>query len=146
GFDAARVNPYLTQYVAWQAAQGTLGVRIQGRFRDEGLDARADVHLSRLQVARATSPGPAASGTGLPLNLLIALMRDSRGDIRFGSPVGGRLGDPRFDFREGIRSAIRTVAINTITLPVSWIGRLRVSPDSQIEGVEVDPIWFKPGS
>jgi Domain of Unknown Function (DUF748) len=146
GFDAARVNPYLTQYVAWQAAQGTLGVRIQGRVRDDGLDARADVHLSRLQVVRATSPGPAASGTGLPLNLLIALMRDSRGDIRFGFPVGGRLGDPRFDFREAIRSAIRTVAINTITLPVSWIGRLRVSPDSQIEGVEVDPIRFKPGS
>ena len=73
-------------------------------------------------------------------------MRDSRGDIRVSVPVGGRLTDPRFDFRETIRSAIRTVAINTITLPVSWIGRLQASPDSRIERVEVDPIRFQPAS
>jgi hypothetical protein len=146
GFDAARVNPYLSHYVAWEAAQGTLGVRIQGRVKDDGLDGRADVQLSRLQVVRTPSSGPAASGGGLPLNVLVALMRDSRGDIRLAFPVGGQLSDPRFDFREAIRSAIRTVALNTIALPVSWIGRLRVGQDSRIESVEVDPIQFNPGS
>src|SRR5262249_57039082 len=89
GFDAARVNPYLTHYVAWEAAQGTLGVRIQGRVKDDGLDARADVQLSRLQVVRAPSSGPAASGAGLPLNVVVALLRDSRGGIRFAFPIGG---------------------------------------------------------
>ncbi len=132
--------------LAWQAAQGLVTVRIEGRVRDEALNARAEVQLSRLQVVRAApSDGAPASG-GLPLNLILALMRDSRGDIRFAFPVGGQLSDPRFDFRETIRSAIRTVAINTITLPVSWIGRLRVSPDSQIERVDVDPIRFQPAS
>ena len=144
--DAARTNPYLVPYLAWQAAQGLVTVRIEGRVRDEALNARAEVQLSRLQVVRAApSDGAPASG-GLPLNLILALMRDSRGDIRFAFPVGGQLSDPRFDFRETIRSAIRTVAINTITLPVSWIGRLRVSPDSQIERVDVDPIRFQPAS
>jgi Domain of Unknown Function (DUF748) len=146
GLDAARTNPYLVRTLAWQAAQGLVTVRIEGRVRDDALAARADVQLSRLQVVRATASDGAPSSSGLPLNLALALMRDSRGDIRLSFPVGGRLTDPRFDFREAIRSAIRTVAINTITLPVSWIGRLRVSPDSQIERVDVDPIRFPPAS
>ena len=72
-------------------------------------------------------------------------MRDSRGDIRVSIPVGGRLNDPRFDFRDAIRSAIRTVAVKAITRAVSWIGRLHVSPDSSVEQVQVDPIRFQVG-
>jgi uncharacterized protein involved in outer membrane biogenesis len=147
GLDAVRTNPYVMRYVAWQAAQGLLAVRVEGRLQDDALDARADIQLSRLQVVPA-APGDGASnvGAGLPLNIVVALMRDRRGDIRMSLPVSGRLSDPHFDFREAIRSAIKTVAINTITLPVSWIGRLHVSADSTIENVEVDPIRFQPGS
>jgi hypothetical protein len=35
------------------------------------------------------------------------------------------------------------VAVKTITLPVSWIGRLHVSPDLSVERVQVDPIRFQ---
>jgi uncharacterized protein involved in outer membrane biogenesis len=147
GFDAVRANPYLVRALAWQAAQGLVTARVEGHVRDDALNARVDVQLSQLQVLRAApSEGAGGVGAGLPLNVAVALLRDSRGDIRMSVPVGGRLSDPRFDFRETIRSAIRTVAINAITLPVSWIGRLHASPDSGIERVEVDPIRFQPGS
>jgi hypothetical protein len=73
-------------------------------------------------------------------------MKDRRGDINVSVPVGGRLGDPRFDVRETIWSAVRTVAINAITLPVSWIGRVRFSADSKIQRIEVDPLPFEPGT
>ncbi len=147
GFDAARANPYLVRALAWQAAAGSVTARLEGHVRDDTLNARVDVQLSRLQVLRAApSEGAGGVGAGLPLNVAVALLRDSRGDIRMSVPVGGRLGDPRFDFRETIRSAIRTVATNAIALPVSWIGRLHASPESGIERVEVDPIRFQPGS
>ena len=88
--DAARTNPYLVPYLAWQAAQGLVTVRIEGRVQDEALNARAEVQLSRLRSRPdGTSDGAPASG-GLPLNLILALMRDSRGDIRFGGVPGGR--------------------------------------------------------
>jgi hypothetical protein len=147
GFDAVRANPYLMRQLAWQVAQGLLTTRVEGRVQDGALDARVDVQLSRLQVLRASpSDGAGGAGAGLPLDLVLALMRDSRGDIRMSVPIGGRLDDPRVDFGETIRTAVRTVAINAITLPVSWIGRLHASPDSGIERVEVDPIRFQPGS
>lgn len=146
GFAVRNANSYLTRYVAWQAQDGLLTVRFECGVRDDALDARADLRLSRLQVVRAAPDDATQAGDGLPLNLIVALLRDSRGDIRLSFPVGGRLSDPRFDFRETIRSAIRTVAINTIMLPVSWIGRLHVSPDSSIERVQVDPIRYQPAT
>ena len=92
GFDAARTNPYLVRSLAWQAAQGFVTARLEGRVRDDALDARVDVQLSRLQVLRAApSEGAGGVGAGLPLNVAVALLRDSRGDIRMSVPVGGRL-------------------------------------------------------
>ena len=61
-------------------------------------------------------------------------------------PVGGRLDDPRFEVKEAIWDAVRAVAVKTITLPVSWIGRVRFSADSKIERIEVDPLPFEPGT
>jgi hypothetical protein len=78
--------------------------------------------------------------------VITALMKDRRGDIRLSLPVGGRLDDPRFDYREAIWSTIRRVAVNAITLPVSWIGRVHMTPDSRIQRIEVDPIRFEPGT
>ena len=73
-------------------------------------------------------------------------MKDKRGDITVSLPVGGSLSDPRFDFSEAIWSAVRTVAINAVTRPVSWIGRVRFTPDSRIESIEIDPVPFEPGT
>ncbi len=144
-FAVPRANSYMVRHIGWQASEGLLTVHVQCRIAAEALDARADIQLSRLQVARAAPNEATGGGVGLPLNLIVALMRDSRGDIRVSIPVGGRLNDPRFDFRDAIRSAIRTVAVKAITLPVSWIGRLHVSPDSSVEQVQVDPIRFQVG-
>src|SRR5678815_1657179 len=82
---------------------------------------------------------------GLPLGMLVALMKDARGDIRVALPVHGRLSDPRFDFSEAIWSTIRNVAVKAIAAPVSWIGRVQVSADSRIERIDVDPIPFASG-
>src|SRR5574342_626534 len=103
GFDVSRVNPYLRRYIAWQAQEGLLTTRFQCRVQGEELAARADVRLGRLELVRAAPTEATATGVGLPLNLIVALMQDSRGDIRVSVPVAGRLNDPRFDFRDAIR-------------------------------------------
>jgi hypothetical protein len=109
------------------------------------LDAKTDIRLSRLQLARAGSHDEAQARIGLPLGTIVALMKDARGDIAMSIPVGGHLRDPRFDFSDAIWKAVRTVAINAITLPVSWIGRVRFGADSRVQDIEVDPIPFQPG-
>jgi hypothetical protein len=146
GFAVPRTNPYLVQQVAWEARSGSLTTSVRCRIDGDALDAKTEILLSRLEVARAGGPDEAQARIGLPLGTIIALMKDRRGDIRVSLPVGGRLSDPRFDVSEALWSTVRNVAVKAITAPVSWIGRVQVGPNSRIQRVDVDPIPFAPGS
>jgi len=119
---------------------------VRGKVRGDALDARGDVRLSRFDVVRAGAEDGSSARFGLPLGMVVGLLKDRSGDIALSFPVTGKLGDPRFDFSEAIWAAVRTVAVKAITLPVSWIGRVRVDADSRIEDVRVDPIRFEPGT
>jgi uncharacterized protein involved in outer membrane biogenesis len=145
-FAVPRANPYLLRQVGWQTREGRLSTSLRCRLDGDALSAHTDVRVSRLQLVRASSHDEAQTRIGLPLGLITALLKDRRGDIVMSFPVGGRLNDPRFDFRDAIWSAMRTVAVNAITLPVSWIGRVHFTPDSRIERIQVDPVTFEPGT
>ena len=144
-FAVPRTNPYLLRQVGWEVRDGSLSTSLRGRIIGDVLDAKTDIRLSRLQIARAASRDEAEARIGLPLGMILSLMKDARGDITLSLPVGGHLRDPRFDFSEAIWKSVRTVAINAITLPVSWIGRVRFGADSRVQKIEVDPIPFQPG-
>jgi len=145
GFEVPRTNPYLLGTVAWQAREGWLTTTIRCRIDKDALDARTEVQVSRLQVTRAGGPDEAKARIGLPLGMIVSLMKDSQGDIRVALPVTGRLSDPRFDFSEAIWSTIRNVVVKAITAPLSWIGRVRYTDDARIDSIDLDPIPFAPG-
>ncbi len=145
-FAMPRTNPYLLEHAGWKTTEGRLTSTLECRIEGDALSARTDIRVSRLQLVRAAEHDGAQARIGLPLRMLTALMKDRHGDITLSLPVGGSLRDPRFDLGEVIWGAVRTVAINAITLPVSWIGRVHFSPDSRIERIEVDPVPFEPGT
>ena len=145
-FAVPRTNPYLLNQVAWEARDGWLTTRLSCRIDGANLDAKTEILLSRLQVARASGHDEAQARIGLPLGMIVSLMKDRRGDIRLALPVGGRLTDPRFDFTEVIWSTVRHAAFKAITAPLSWIGRVQFDADSRIQRIEVDPIQFEPGT
>ncbi len=145
-FAVPRTNPYLVNQVAWEARDGWLTTSLHCRIDGDNLEAKTEILLSRLQVARASGNDQAQARIGLPLGMIVSLMKNRRGDIQLVLPVGGRVNDPRFDFTEVIWSTLRNAAIKAITAPVSWIGRVRFSDDSRIQRIEVDPIRFDPGT
>jgi hypothetical protein len=145
-FVVPRANPYLVRQVGWKSTEGRVTSKLQCRVDGDALSARTDIRLSGFHVVRAASSDGARSRIGLPLGMLTSLMKNRQGDIDVSLPIGGRLDDPRFDFSEAIWGAVRAVAINAITLPVSWIGRVRFTGDSRIERIEVDPVPFEPGT
>jgi hypothetical protein len=145
-FPIPRTNPYLVRQVGWKTREGRLATKMRCRIDGDALSAHTDVRLSRLELEQASDQDEAQTRIGLPLGLMTGLMKDPRGDINLSFPVGGRLSDPHFDFREVIWGAIRTVSINAITLPVSWIGRIHFGDDARIQQIDVDPITFEPGT
>jgi Domain of Unknown Function (DUF748) len=146
GFAVPRANPYVLQAAGWKTTAGRLTTTLQCRIDGDALAAQTNIKLSRLQLVRASPQDTAQKRLELPLGMLTSLMKDKRGDINVAFPVSGKLSDPKFDFSEAIWSAVRSVAINAIALPVSWIGRVHMSPDSRIERIDVNPIAFEPGT
>jgi Domain of Unknown Function (DUF748) len=145
-FAVPRANPYLLRQVGWQTREGRLTTTLRCRVEGDALSAHTEVRLSRLQLVRASGQDEVQARIGLPLGLVTALMKDRHGDIALAFPVGGRLNDPRFDVRDALWGAMRAVAVNTITLPVSWVGRVHFTPDSRIEGIQIDPVTFERGT
>ncbi|MGH7279553.1 MAG: hypothetical protein ACREJG_12815, partial [Candidatus Rokuibacteriota bacterium] len=136
----------LQHYVGWNATQGRMSTTITARVAGDELEASTRMQLGQIKVTRANPDDAAQARFGIPLGLAVALLKDRRGNIELSLPVGGRLSDPQFDYRDAMWSAVRAAAITAIALPVSWIGRLRFTPDSKVEDVEIDPAGFESGT
>jgi hypothetical protein len=141
-----RLNPYIQSYTGWNARGGRLATTVRARMEGDDLNVRTRTSLSRLQVVRAAPDDTVEKRMGLPLGMLVALLKDRQGNISLSLPIGGKLSDPKFDFHEALWTALRTLTVKTIAAPVSWIGRLRVTSDSKIADIEVDPLGFPAGS
>jgi hypothetical protein len=145
-FAVPRMNSYLVRQVGWSSRAGEITTKLRGRLDGDALAAKTDIRITRLQLARAGEHDEAQNRVGLPLGLITSLMKNRRGEITLSFPIGGHLADPKFDVREALWGAVRTVAINAITLPVSWIGRVELTRDSKIQKLHVDPLPFEPGT
>jgi hypothetical protein len=140
------VTPYVDNLVAWKISRGKLLARLHYTLDGDQLSAQHDVTVGDLEVARSDAEDRAQGRLGLPLGLIVALIKDSEGRIVLNVPVAGTLSDPKFDLSETIWTAIRNVIVNVAAAPFRAIGRLFTSDDNKIERLAVDPVVFEPGS
>jgi hypothetical protein len=119
------------------------------RFKLDGdqLSADNEVVVGQLQVAPASGGDEVKRRIGLPLGLIVALVKDQKGDIRANVPVTGAVNDPKFSFRDAIWTAIKNVLVNVVTAPFKAIGRLFSGGGGDtVEEPRVDPVTFAAGS
>src|SRR5207244_10749779 len=132
-------TPPLRREVGCRSTEWRTASKLQCRSDGQVLSAKTALRLRRLQIVRAAASDGAQARIGLPLGMLTSLMKNRQGDINVTLPIGGRLDDPRFELGEAIWGAVRAVAVNAITLPVSWIGRVRFRGGSKIGRIDVEP-------
>jgi hypothetical protein len=77
--------------------------------------------------------------TNLPLDLAIALLRDSNGMIDLGIPVQGSLDDPQFSYGSLIWKAIANVLTKIATAPFRALGALLGGSGEEFEAVIFEP-------
>lgn len=144
-FAIPRVNPYTNRILAWIAREGRLATKLHFRVDGDKLDVKSEIVVGRLDLVQAGEGDEAQKRIGLPLGLIVALMKDVRGEIRVNVPVSGSLSAPEFSLGEAIWAAVRNVIINVLTAPFQLIGRL-FTKDDKIAGLAIDPVRFDPGS
>jgi len=144
-FAIPRTNPYTNRLLAWIAKDGRLTTKLRFKIDGDKLEARSDLVVGRLEMVQAGDNDEAKRRIGLPLGLIVSLIKDVNGEIRLGIPVSGNLSSPEFSLGEAIWAAVRNVIVNVLTAPFQLIGRL-FTKDDKIEGFAIDPVRFEPGT
>jgi hypothetical protein len=144
-FSVPRTNPYLQRFLDWIARRGELTTRIHYRIQGNRLSATNEVVVQRLDVERVRASDRSERLVGLPLGLVVALLKNARGDIRLTVPVSGALDSPRFSFGDAMRTALKNVIGRLVTAPFRTIGSV-FRRDGTVEDVAIEPVTFPAGS
>ena len=140
-------NPYLERSISHVTTDGTLTSIVDFKLKGDRLEVVSDVTLSDLHVepVRNATDRTVQDRIGLPLTLLIALLKDHAGRIVITFPMSGPWSDPTFDWTDAIWTTIRNTVVKLITLPIRSLGTL-LKDDRRTDELALDPVSFAPGS
>ncbi|WP_445355583.1 DUF748 domain-containing protein [Microbulbifer sp. EKSA008] len=142
-------TPYMAKLLGYKILQGQGDAVVNIRVFENELDGFADIRLEKLKVRRVRKDDQLpVKSTLIPLNIALWLLKDGRGDIKFGMPVSGNIRDPKFSFSfvfsELLQKAIIDALISYLTpygvyllARYAW-GRFRAKSFASID--------FEPGS
>jgi hypothetical protein len=145
-FSVPRTNPYLRRILNWIARRGELSTKLHYRIVGRELEGTNEITVQRLDVERARADDEVTRAVGLPLALIVSLLKHPRGDIHLTIPVAGEIGSPEFGLGDAITTALRNIVRRVVTGPFAAIGRLFRDGEEAPAELRVDPLQFPPGA
>ena len=145
-YPGPRLNAYLQTLFGWSARQGRITLAAHYTVNGDELEATNDVGATDLIVDRAPGGSPPKWPIGLPLDTFVALLKNRDGDMQLSVPIHGTLSSPQFELGDAIATALRGIAVKTVTLPFSLVGKLFVNEATHVESLHVNPVLFEAGT
>ena len=132
-------SPYTMKFAGYKIAQGKLSVDLRYQVRNGQLEGTNQIVIDNLTLGeRVDSP----DALKLPLELAIAILKDSDGRIDLGVPISGNLDDPQFSYGAIVWKAIGNLLTRIVTAPFRALGALLGGGS----GEKLEAIDFDPGS
>ncbi len=133
------LNPFAMEIAGYRVDQGMLDLRLHYSVADGRIDGRNRMQINQLVLGRRVT---GAEAPDLPLQGIIDVLQNDRGQIRLDVPVRGNLNDPNFVIRDVIYAAIRDSLRSAIDAPFHWIADLLGDvPEAVLHHID-----FAPGS
>lgn len=134
--EMANLTPYSGKFAGRKIESGKLSLDLDYKVEARKLKGENQVIIDNIKLGdRVESP----DATNLPLDLAIALLRDSNGMIDLGIPVQGSLDDPQFSYGSLIWKAIANVLTKIATAPFRALGALLGGSGEEFEAVIFEP-------
>jgi hypothetical protein len=131
--DMVPTSPYAMKFAGYRIAEGKISLDLQYKVRDGQLEGANQIVIDKLRLGeRVDSP----DAFKLPLELAIAILKDSDGRIDLGLPVSGDMNNPQFSYSALIWKAVGNLLTRIVTAPFRAIGRLLGVSGEKLEGVE----------
>ncbi|HET8807071.1 MAG TPA: DUF748 domain-containing protein, partial [Methylophaga sp.] len=138
--DLPAMTPYTMKFAGRKIAEGRADVELTYNIVDSELTASNHIVIRDIRLGeRVESP----NAMELPLDLAVALLKNSNGVIELTIPVTGDVNDPQFAMGPVIRGAIQSALMNIVTAPFRFLGSLVGIGN---EDAPIDEIRFRVGS
>lgn len=133
------LTPYSGKFAGYRIRKGRLNLDLHYTINQGRLSANNKVVLEELQLGEKVDSPDAVD---LPIRLAVALLKDSRGNIKVELPIEGDLNNPKFSVGPVIWKTLRNLIVRAVKSPFSFISGLINGDSSE----NLDAIAFSPGS
>lgn len=136
GIEMSGFTPYSGRYVGYVIEKGKLSVDVHYLVKDGQLEAENKIFLDQLTFGNKVESPNALS---IPVGLVVALLKNSRGEIDINLPIKGSLDDPEFSVGGVIVRVLLNLITKAATSPFTLLASLFGG------GEELSYVAFEPG-
>ena len=134
--DMLSVSPYTMKFAGYKIADGKLSLDLGYKVRDSRLEGDNQIVIDQLTLGEKIDSPDAMN---LPLELAIAILKDSDGRIDLNLPVSGDLNDPQFSYGAVIWKAIGNLLTKIVTAPFRALGAMFGGDGENLQAIDFDP-------
>jgi uncharacterized protein involved in outer membrane biogenesis len=134
--EMTNLTPYSGKFAGRKIDSGKLSLDLQYKIEDSQLLGDNKIVIDSLKLGEKVESPDAVS---LPLDLAIALLKDSNGIIDIGFPVSGNLDNPEFQYGPLIWKALVKLLTKMVTSPFRALGALSGDGKEMLNAVNFEP-------
>lgn len=124
------------RFLGYQMADGRMTTRIPVQIADNKMKGEIDFAFDRLKLGERVKSQDAIDA---PLELGLALLRDSNDQIKSKIPFSGDLTDPKFSLSGVIWQAFTGLLVKAATAPFQILGAIFGGGDKDLSQIAFDP-------
>lgn len=121
GMPMPLISSYMVQFAGYKVEKGKMSLELNYKVANKVLTASNNILIDRFELGEKVENPNAVS---LPLELAVALMKDSDGKIKMHVPITGSLEDPKFSISHLVADAIVNAISKVITSPFRALASL----------------------
>jgi uncharacterized protein involved in outer membrane biogenesis len=136
--DLTTAGPYSGKYVGYPIRKGKLFLDLAYKVSQKELAAENRVLIDQLGFGDKNNSPDAIS---LPVPLVVALLKDRKGQIAIDLPIRGNLKDPDFKYGKVVVSTLLNILTKLVTSPFTLMGKLIPggAAAEDLQYIEFDP-------
>ncbi len=121
GMPMPLVSPYMVQFAGYKVEKGKMSLGLNYKVANRELTASNSILIDQFELGEKVENPNAVS---LPLELAVALIKDSDGKIKIDVPITGSLEDPKFSVSHLIVDALVNAISKVVTSPFRALASL----------------------
>lgn len=134
--DMPSLTPYSATFAGRKIQSGKLNMDLEYKIENHRLKSSNEIVLEQFTLGERVESPDAIS---LPLDLAIALLKDSEGKINASVPVEGNVDDPKFHYGKLVGDALVTLVKKIVSAPFRALASLFGGSEENISRVLFEP-------